>query len=329
MEQFETNEEFIYSLIIDDLDGTISATDKVILDQWRNAADENERTYNDFRNIQLGMDKLYSRHSTDPQLSWEALDQKIASEPPTVVKSGNIKMWYKIAAAVLVILSVGYYFVLDSGYVVIRTEDNAAITRVVLPDGTDVNLNASTVVRYNKADFLDDRKLELLKGEVFIHVANHELKSQFRVAMGELEAQDIGTSFNIEKQDGKIAVIVEAGIVALKHAPTGKQVVLESGKLGVYNEETKELSTLNNSDLNYKAWIDRKFTFVEIPLAEVAKQMEKVYLIPISLKGDGLKNKKLTARLHYQTLDSALAVISASLQCKVTKERDNYVLSDK
>ncbi|WP_316793043.1 FecR family protein [Pedobacter frigoris] len=328
MEQFETNEEFIYSLIIDDLDGTISETDKVILEQWRKTADENERTYNDFRNIQLGIDKLYSRQSADPQLSWEALDHKIASEP-TVVKSGNIKMWYKIAAAVLVILSVGYYFMLDSRYVVIRTEDNAAITHVVLPDGTDINLNAATAVRYNKADFLNNRKLELLKGEVFIHVTNHDLKSQFRVAMGEVEAQDIGTSFNVEKQDGKIAVIVEAGIVALKHAPTGKQVVLDSGKLGVYNEETKELSTLNNSDLNYKAWIDRKFTFMEIPLADVAKQMEKVYLIPISIKGDALKNKKLTARLHYQTLDSVLAVISASLQCKVTKEKDNYVLSDK
>jgi transmembrane sensor len=330
MEQFETNEEFMYSLIIDDLEGIITAEDKALLEEWRNTNEANERTYQDFLNIQLGIDKLYSKHSADPGDSWDVLNSKILQDERNPVKKiRSIAIWYKIAAAVLIILSVGYYFVMDSRYLVISTENNAAITYLVLPDGTNISLNAATTIKYKKDDFINDRKLELLKGEAFIQVTKHGTASQFSVDLGDVVAEDIGTSFNVAKKEEKVTVIVEEGKVALKHADSGLQVLLTPGKLGTYNADTKKLSATDNLNVNYKAWIDRKFIFMEVPLKDVTDQMQQVYLTPIRIKGDVLKDRKLTARLHYQSLDSALAVISASLQCKVTKEKDTYVLSDK
>lgn len=330
MEQFETNEEFIYSLIIEDLDGGISASDKLLLDNWRKADGENERTYLDFRNIQLGLDLLYAHPPVDADMSWKELEEKIDAEEKIELKPArSSRLWFQIAAAVLLLLSAGYYFSPGNSYTLVSTEDNASITHVVLPDGTDLNLNASTTIRYHKTNFNEDRSLELLKGEVFIKVKNHDNPAQFKVKIGEVEARDIGTSFNVRKTDDQVAVIVEEGQVALSHAASGKEVMLTPGKLGMYNQNNKALSTLNNANLNYKAWIDRKFIFTEVAVQEVVDQVGEVYQIPIRILGNGLKERKLTARLHYQTLDSALAVISASLQCKITREKDAYVLSDK
>ena len=330
MEQFETNEEFIYSLIIEDLDGTISQADKALLEDWRSGDLENEKTYQDFHNIQLGLDMLYAQPASSVDSSWEALDRKItANDEVPVTRVRRMGLWYQVAAAVLVLLSVGYYFMSADKYVVISTENNAAIRHVVLPDGTDLNLNAATTIKYLKTGFNEDRRLELLKGEVFIKVTNHNNPVQFKVAVGDLEAQDIGTSFNVAKGEKQISVVVEEGKVALKHAASGHEVMLIPGNMGLYNLDNGQLVSKDNSNLNYKAWIDRKFKFREVPLQEVVTQLGAVYFSSIRIQGDQLKDRKLTAGLHYQTLDSALAVISASLQCKITREKDAYVLSDK
>lgn len=331
MKPFETQEELIYALIIDDLEGSISPENKQLLEKWRAEGPDREKTYQDFLSVQVNMDKLYRKNGYDIQTSWESLNRKITAqddEPGTIVKPlRNTSLWYKIAAAVLLTCALGYYFIEQSRYVLISTADNAAITRMVLPDGTEVNLNAATKIKYRKDNFEENRKLELLSGEVFIHVIKHT-SSQFRVELGDVEAEDIGTSFNVTRNDEKITVVVEEGKVALKHLDLNQEILLTAGKLGVYDTKRKHLLAADNLDVNYKAWLDKDFVFQEIPVVQVAEQLQKVYQVPIDIRGARLKDRKLTARLHYQTLDSVLAVVSASLQCKVTKEKDTYVLSD-
>lgn len=329
MKNFETNEEFIYTLIIDDLDQTITPENKQLLEEWRNNDQANENTYQEFLNVQQGMDKLYARDTSDVQLSWEALDHKLNDQTGSS-HSGrhiiNIGLWYKIAAAVLIVLSVGSYFVLESRYMVINTEDKLAGKHITLPDGTGVDLNTATVIKYHK-DFKNNRTLELVKGEIFIDVVKHE-GQQFVLNLGEIEARDIGTRFNVIRNAKKINVVVEDGKVALKHTSLNMEVLLTRGKSGNYNFDTGKLVAEENLDQNFKSWIDKKFIFEDMPIARVADELGKVYQTPVLIAGTSLKNRKLTARLHYQTLDSALKVISASLQCKVTREKDTYVLSD-
>lgn len=317
MEQFDPTEE-VYSHIIDDLEGTILPENKVILDKWRTQSEANEKIYQDFLSIQLNMDKLYGRKSYDVQASWESLNEKI-TQPPAF-------LWYKVAAVILLTLAIGYYFIQTDQYVTLTTESSAAISELVLPDETIVKINTGTIIKYNKDNFKTDRKLILLQGEVFVKVVNHD-GPQFKIDMGDVQAEDIGTSFNVSRDDKKISVIVEDGKVALGHPDRSEQVLLTAGKIGVYNIQTKTLSSSGNPHINYKAWVDKRFIFQEVPFEQVAGQLEKVYKIPLEIKGATLKNRKLTASLHYQTLDSVLAVISASLQCKVTKESNTYVLS--
>lgn len=331
MEKSETNEELIYSLIIDDLEQTISDADKQLLEEWRRVAENNEKTYQDFADVQLNIDKLYRRNGFDPQVSWNTLNNKLEQQTDTELlekpkDKGGISLWLKVAAAVLVILSVGYYFILGNKYVVVNTTKSEVVSRVILPDGTELSLNAGTIIKYDKENFNTDRKLVLEQGEVFIHVTKHT-GSQFRIDLGDVEARDIGTSFNVVKNEAQASVIVEEGEVAMKRGIAGEQVLLTRGMLGVYHTGTKQLSRMNNTDPNYKAWVDKKFIFREMPFEQVAAQLKKVYKMPLIIKGDDLKSRKLTAKLHYQTLDSVLEVISASLQCKVVKEQNVYVLS--
>jgi len=331
MAEYQNNEELIYELIIEDLDETISVQDKLILQQWRAADEVNEKTYLDFMNVQSSIDKLYGAHG-NADASWEVLDKKLSQAPlasqEVVVKKLNFGMFIRVAAVLLVMLSAGYYFIQQGKYAVVSTSQGANITRIVLPDETIVNLNAGTKIKYNKENFLVERNLEVLSGEVFIEVVKHE-GAQFKVTAGDVEAEDIGTSFNVVNNHDNVSVTVEEGKVALKHEGTNQNLLLTAGKVGTFNASNKQLTIANNKDVNYKSWVDKRFSFDAVALSSVADQLEEVYQVPISVKGESLNKRKFSvANLHYQTIDSALAVISASLQCKITREKGTYVLSN-
>lgn len=331
MKNFETNESFIFSLIIEDLEETISAEHKIILDQWRRDGDENEKVYQEFQQVQHNLDLLMEGHEIDAQQSWNVLDQKLSQDDQPLKLMKNKVMpyfWMKIAAMFLVLSTLGYgYFFWKNKDTEINT-GTVALSNVVLPDGTALKLNAGTTIRYNRNNFLADRKLVLVKGEAFVQVAANP-SSQFSVQMGVMEAKDIGTRFNIRKDDTQSTVIVEEGEVEFRESGTARKVNLTAGKLGVYDETNKTLIALDNPDVNYKAWLDKNFVFTEVPLQEVAQQLEKVYQKKVEIEGAQLKDRKLTAKLHYQNLDSALAVVSASLDCKLSESNGKFVLSAK
>ena len=73
--------------------------------------------------------------------------------------------------------------------------------------------------------------------------------------------------------------------------------------------------------------MDKDFVFTETPILEVASQLSKVYNTPITISGNELKTRKLTAHLHYETLDSVLNVIAATLQCSISNTKNGYTLS--
>jgi transmembrane sensor len=322
--------EQMLDLIMEDLEGAIKPEDRQLLEIWRGSKASNEKLYQDFLKVQLNLNKIYNRYGYETQSSWETLSEKL--DDKKVVRTPTLKFysssWFRIAAILVLISSIGFYFIQNSNNnVVISTDGSLKTTFVALPDGTEISLNSGTTIRYSKKDFLADRKLELLNGEVFINVVNHN-GSRFKVDLGKVEAQDIGTRFNIFRNDEKVEINVESGSVALKKLATNEKLTLDKQTSGGYNFKNQQLKANLKVVHNYKAWLDKKFVFEEVGVEEVAHQLQKTYKYPILVRGN-LKQRKLTALLHYQTLDSALAVISASLQCKLIKENNTYVLSDK
>ncbi|MET1054657.1 MAG: FecR domain-containing protein [Pedobacter sp.] len=330
MEEFETNEEFIYSLIIDELDELISPEKRYLLQNWRRMSPENEVTYQEFVRIQQNIDLLYQKQAYTAEESWEELDKKlegVQNHKLTVRRNRNLGTWLSVAASVMLILSIGYYFINNARYTVVRNEKGAKVKNVFLPDGTELALNGGAAIRYISSDFNTNRKLELVNGEVFVKV-KHDRQYPFVIDLGEVHARDIGTSFNIVKEQQEISVTVEEGIVALEQPSTSQSVLLTMGVTGRYSASTKKLIAEQNQDINYKAWADKKFVFTETPLKEVTRQLSKAYHTPITVNGNELKKKKLTANLYYQTPDSALNVIAATLQCKLTSTKGGYILSE-
>ncbi|MET4140285.1 FecR domain-containing protein [Pedobacter sp. UYP1] len=331
MKAFESNEQFIYSLILDDLEETISPAHKILLENWRAASDQNEKTYQGFVQVEQNINQLYNTEPYTTESSWESLDYKIDNlEYAWKQKERNThtKIWYGIAASVLLVVSLGYYFINKNTYTVVSNEQSAAAKTITLPDGTSVQLNSGATIKYAAGSFKTNRRVQLLNGEIFVKVI-HQTKYPFLIDLGDVHALDLGTSFNISKRNRDIVLTVEEGQVALQQPLASKSVLLTVGTTGRYSSATGKLTAEKNTDINYKSWLNKEFIFTETPLDEVVKQLSRVYKNSITIDGDSLENRKLTAHLHYQTPDSALKVIAATLQCQVINEEGSYILAEK
>ncbi|TZF85919.1 DUF4974 domain-containing protein (plasmid) [Pedobacter sp. BS3] len=327
MGELNHNEEELITRIIDDLEGNLSPDEKLELKHWRDASPRNEETWQEYDRIYKEMDILAIRQKANADTAWASFEKRLllVHESKVTKLAGTTKWWVGIAASLLLVL--GYYFYNQgNGNITISTASNEH-KEIVLPDGSVAALNQNTSIQYNGTSYKRARDLNLMYGEAFFNV-RHDPDRPFTINLGKVTAIDLGTSFNVSRNSNDVNLIVQTGKVALKHALDKRQLILEPGMQGTFIAAENKLSDTPNVNINYKSWLDKKLVFVNSPLPYVVKQLENTYHAKLTLKGDALKNRRLTAHLHYQTIDSALVIVSASLGCNFKKVSGRYILME-
>lgn len=206
---------------------------------------------------------------------------------------GRIKppaILYKIAASVLIVSSLTFLYFqrernaserLQRKEYVAKTNDIKQKSKIVLPDGSVVWLNASSHLRF-PAKFENNRRDVYLEGEAFFKVT-HDKKRPFTVhAPSGLYAKVLGTSFNIKAYSFQkdIQVTVVTGKVAIGK---GKKILAElvKGRQLVFNKITA--SVIEKPGQNTHAWIREELSFNGNTLEEIAAILEKSYDVDIEI----------------------------------------------
>jgi transmembrane sensor len=93
--------------------------------------------------------------------------------------------------------------------------------RASLSDGSFISLNTDTRVRvrFDGAE----RRVWLDRGQAHFVVA-HDAQRPFRVFVGDEEVRALGTAFEVRREDGRMRVVLEEGVVALYRG--GSETVL-------------------------------------------------------------------------------------------------------
>jgi transmembrane sensor len=112
----------------------------------------------------------------------------------------------------------------------------AAVEPVVLGDGTDVRLDKGARLEVREREF--GRVVVAVKTGLARFRVRHDPERVFRVHAGDVEVEDIGTTFDVENKDGSVRVAVTEGSVMVSFPraegdPRGK-VLLKAGESGVY-----------------------------------------------------------------------------------------------
>src|SRR4030095_9403678 len=119
---------------------------------------------------------------------------------------------------------------------------NGNRTKIVLPDGSQVWLNAGSNLDYNNLNFNKDVREVSLNGEAYFDVAKNAGKP-FIIHTKKMDIKVLGTTFNVRSySDEKIteAALIKGSIeVTLKDRKDQKIILKPNEKIIIPNEEPK------------------------------------------------------------------------------------------
>lgn len=185
---------------------------------------------------------------------------------------------------------------------------NGVRTHFELPDGSTGYLNSGSKLSY-QIPFSNDRQVKL-SGEAYFDVT-HDKNLPFHVITNNLDIKVLGTRFNVLAFDDL----------------NFEEVTLEKGKIEVYNNNHKLISSLEpNQQLNYNiqtkvftqksvmasqyvSWIEGKLIFRDEKFDQVAKRLGRWYNAEIVTTDARLNDYVFHATFVNEQLEEALKLI--------------------
>ena len=189
-----------------------------------------------------------------------------------------------------------------------------AITKVSLPDGSNVWLNHSSSLKY-PARFHGNTRAVELSGEGYFEVA-HNPKIPFVVSAGELQIKALGTTFNIlaYPDEDRIETSLITGCVDLeRRGPDGKAITLlkmRPSDLVIFQRSKNEISTRTIYDDRYFSWKEGRLVFNEEPMDGVVRKLSRWYNVDIQIKDPELLELTYTATFVHETLPQVMELIA-------------------
>ena len=241
-----------------------------------------EKKYSDKQFDPDGLSDLFSSHSKIPWEKskaeiWNDLEEQIRKEDWTPVPVRHLltgRQWLAVAASLTLLLSVSVFM---RFYTVNAICPEGVHTALQLPDGSEVELNAATQVKYHPYWWFISRQVEL-EGEAFFHV---EKGKKFSVVSPYATTEVLGTTFNVFARDRDYIVSCHSGSVRVSENISGSTVVLSPMEKSTLEPSGGFTVTKLDNSLSSPGWTDKMIMFGSTPLKLVFEEIERQFGIVI------------------------------------------------
>ena len=241
------------------------------------------------------------------------------------------KIWYAAAAVLLLgllIPAVYLYMNPKTEQVLIQYVEESAqrgeIRTVVLPDHTEVTLNAASSIKY-PANFTGDERSVELYGEALFNVTSDPTRP-FTVKAENMNIRVVGTVFGVKAyaDDMLSSVSVASGKVEVAFA--NEKVMLEQNQQTTMNKTTKDIETITIDAGKYLSWMDGTLYFNRTPVREVVNILNRHYpQVDIQL-ADGEYALLISGEHDNRRIEAVLRSIIYSTGLKCEKTENKYIL---
>lgn len=225
--------------------------------------------------------------------------------PVVSMRSHRTKWW--AAAAIIFLTSLGIWqYIRTTDKLVMQTAFGET-RQEVLPDGSQVMLNANTTLNYRKWKAGTDREV-WVNGEAFFHVKKTAQKTRFIVHTGHFDVVVTGTQFNVINRNSKNNVLLTEGSVTIQGK--GQEVQMKPGEFVEFNNTGIQKKDVNSAPV--LAWTEHKFIFEKTPMNEVAELVADLYGIKVTLAYTTAATDSLSGIMPSDNLDDFVQVLTYS-----------------
>jgi len=201
---------------------------------------------------------------------------------------------------------------------------------ITLSDGTKVNLNAGTSLKY-PVKFLKGQNREVfLKGEAFFNVSKDE-KNPFIVNSDGLNIQVLGTQFNVSSYTEDLetdVVLVEGSVNLYSQKNQNNSVILKPGFKGSYNKnDTESIFTKPVITSIYTAWVNGELVFRNMTFDNIMKKMQRHYNVEIVNNNNVLASEKFNASFRNEPIEKILEYFKVTYDINYTINNNKIIIN--
>ncbi|RKR12477.1 FecR family protein [Maribacter vaceletii] len=243
----------------------------------------------------------------------EHKNRRIVEESKTI-QLKPYKRFLQLAAAVAVLLVASYFYLgtLDQSISTQYAENK----EVILPDTSEVLLNAESSVSYSEKNWDKERNISL-EGEAYFKVAKGK---RFTVATDNGTVAVLGTQFNVENRNNFFEVTCFEGLVRVTY--NNKETKLTAGTSFLVIDG-KEIA-VNGPENTAPSWINKESSFNSIPLSYVFNEFQRQHNVTVETKNIDTK-QLFTGTFSNTNINLALQSISVPTQIQYTLEGNKVV----
>lgn len=245
----------------------------------------------------------------------------------------NRTKWLAAAAVLLLILlPLGSYWrggndVKDSFSDMEIMTANGSNTRLTLPDGSLVWLNAGSKIIYSQGFGVDNRVIKL-EGEGYFEV-EHDEKIPFEVKTTDVNLRVLGTQFNFRNysEDATVTVSLIKGKVLLDNNHSSQSLELIPNEKMTYDKSTRKMTKCSFNAVRSNSWTHHVIAFDDEPLQQIANDLMRAYNVKIEVAED-LKKCTFYGSFNRESdsIEDILVALSTANQMRYKYQNGKYIL---
>lgn len=266
--------------------------------------DSNEKDFEQF--LKMTSEFKVPASSQGKEAAWDKLVQSIdneAKQKTKVVAFTSRKVWYSVAASLVVLFTIA---TLTYRYSTVQIElSKGEVASRILPDGSEVQVNADSKIGYRKFGWLSNREIKL-KGEAFFSVKHGE---KFTVITDYNRKVTVtGTKFNVLARGPQFEVKCFEGSVVVE-TPTTKPISVTKGT-GIKFSKIEEIpEQILLDSIPEPTWTKGEFYFNNTPLNLVFDELNRQFNVSVDIGSIEVENRKYTGFFKKDQVIKALDLV--------------------
>lgn len=308
-------------LLIDYLKGNLDEEQRQAVTEWYEASPQNQKELKNLYFTLFVSDRLAVMERINVEKSLQELKARIRAKENELIEESE--RWWKgaylkkaiIAAAILagVIFAGGNTLKhmissMNQSFMVCTSQGER--TKVLLPDGTLVWLNACSQVKYSSSLFSSERKVDM-EGEAYFEVKKDK-HAPFVVNSQGVSTRVLGTKFNIranKEEEEVVATLLEGSILIRASEQGGQEARMVPNQQMRVNKSTGDMKLANVDDSSAAIWwMEGKLHFEKETFANMATTFEKQFNVNIVFMDEKIKQERFTCDL--ETKDNIYQILS-------------------
>jgi ferric-dicitrate binding protein FerR (iron transport regulator) len=310
------------------LSGDATNREEKELKDWILEEDEN---YLEFKIIQESAQKAYR----EPKLlNTDATFSKVWDTRDNVPKASHFKIGFSIlktiavsaAGLALILVSVFSYRQIVINQEVAQRDGQPVmiekfspigqISKVFLPDGSMVWLNADSKLQY-ASNYGEKTRTVSLTGEAYFEIKNDHQKP-FLVKSGNIAITATGTSFNVNTyfNNSDVEIVLDEGELTIENLFSSLipgmplKTTLVPGNKAIYSLRESVFAVIRiNDSFDYTCWKDGILSFRHADFETVINSLERWYGVEFTWDGEPDKAWNYTGDFNNEYLESVLKAL--------------------